>query len=113
MAADGVIRWTTAGVVAGAAAMASCEHACALVRAHGEAARTGRPVLLTMDGLIYAASIVMPDSARGKYRFLSWRGGCRDWGSRNACGQRGARPRQWPGGCHSGRMAGGRTGRLL
>src|SRR5277367_1545541 len=41
LAADRVIRWTTAGTVAGIAAMASYEHAHALVRARGEAARTG------------------------------------------------------------------------
>ena len=64
MAADRVIRWTTAGAIAGVAAMASYEHAYALVRAHGEAGRTGRLVSLTMDGLIYATSIVMLDSAR-------------------------------------------------
>jgi len=63
MAADRVIRWTTAGAVAGVAAMASYEHALALARAHGEAGRTGRPVRLTMDGLIYVTSIVMRDSA--------------------------------------------------
>jgi hypothetical protein len=62
MAADRVIRWTTAGAVAGVAAMASYQHAYALVRAHGEAGRTGRPVPLTMDGLIYVTSIV---SSRG------------------------------------------------
>jgi len=66
MAADRVIRWTTAGAVAGVAAMASYEHAHALVRAHGEAGRTGRPISLTTDGLIYATSIVMLDSARRK-----------------------------------------------
>ena len=33
MAADRVIRWTTAGAIVGVAAMASCEHAYALVRA--------------------------------------------------------------------------------
>jgi len=65
-AADRVIRWTTVRAVAGVAAMASYEHAHALVRAHGEAGQTGQPVSLTMDGLIYATSIVMPDSARRK-----------------------------------------------
>src|SRR5487761_1224018 len=44
-AADRVIRWTTAGAVAGVAAMASYEHAHALVQAHGEAGRTERPPL--------------------------------------------------------------------
>jgi hypothetical protein len=71
MAADRVIKSTTAGAVVGIAAVASYEHGYALVRAHGEAGRTGRPVSLTMDGLIYATSIVMLDSARRKYRFLS------------------------------------------
>ena len=34
--ANRVIRWSTAGAVVGMAAVASCEHAYALVRAHGE-----------------------------------------------------------------------------
>ena len=66
-AADGVIRWTTAGAVVGVAAVAavaSYEHAYALVRVHGEAGWTGRLVPLTVDGLIYASSMVMLDSAR-------------------------------------------------
>jgi hypothetical protein len=44
MAADRVIRWSTAGVVIGVAAVAaaaSYEHAYDLVRAHGEAGRRG------------------------------------------------------------------------
>jgi Protein of unknown function (DUF2637) len=68
-AADRVIRWTTAGAVVGVAAIAavaSYEHAYALVRAHGEAGWTGRLVPLTVDGLIYANSMVMLDSARRK-----------------------------------------------
>ena len=68
-AADRVIRWTTAGVVVGVAAVAavaSYEHAYALVRAHGEAGWTGWLVPLTVDGLIYASSMVMLDSARRK-----------------------------------------------
>src|SRR6201987_873996 len=66
MAADRVIRWTTAGVMVGVAGVASYEHAYALVRAHGEAGRTGRLVPLTVDGLIYASSMVMLDSAGRK-----------------------------------------------
>ena len=65
--ADRVIRWTTAGAVVGVAAVAavaSYEHAYALVWAHGEAGWTGRLVPLTVDGLIYASSMVMLDSAR-------------------------------------------------
>jgi hypothetical protein len=69
MAADRVIRWTTARAVVGVAAiaaMASYEHAYDLVRAHGEAGWTARLVPLTVDGLTYASSMVMLDSARRK-----------------------------------------------
>ena len=65
-AADRLIRWTTAGAVVGVAAVASYEHAYGLVRAHGEAGLTGRVVPLTVDGLVYARSMVMLDSARRK-----------------------------------------------
>jgi hypothetical protein len=67
--ADRVIRWSTAGAVVGVAtvaAVASYEHAYDLVRAHGEAGWTARLVPLTVDGLIYASSMVMLDSARRK-----------------------------------------------
>src|SRR6201987_1872340 len=66
-AADQIIRWTTAGAVVGVAAVAavvSYEHASALVRAHGESGWTGRLIPLTVDGLVYASSMVMLDSAR-------------------------------------------------
>jgi Protein of unknown function (DUF2637) len=52
--------------VAVVAAVASYEHAYALVRVHGEAGWPGRLVPLMMDGLIYASSMVMLDSARRK-----------------------------------------------
>jgi Protein of unknown function (DUF2637) len=64
-----VIKWSTACAVADVAAIAavaSYEHAYALVRVHGEAGWTGRLVPLTVDGLIYASSMVMLDSARRK-----------------------------------------------
>jgi hypothetical protein len=67
--ADRLIRWSTAAAVvgvAGVAAVASYEHAYELVRAHGEAGWTARLVPLTVDGLIYASSMVMLDSARRK-----------------------------------------------
>jgi hypothetical protein len=57
--------------VAAVAAVASYEHAYALVRAHGEAGWTGRLVPLTVDGLIYASSMVMLDSARCKAPVLA------------------------------------------
>ena len=69
MAADLVIRWTTAGAVIGVAAVAavaSYEHAYALVRAHRETGWTGRLVPPTVDGLIYASWMVLLDSARRK-----------------------------------------------
>ncbi len=69
MGADRVIRWTTAAVVIGVAAVAavaSYEHAFGQVRAHGEVGWTARLVPLTVDGLIYASSMVMLDSARRK-----------------------------------------------
>jgi hypothetical protein len=60
MSGDQVIRWSTALAVLGVAAVAavaSYEHAYDLVRAHGE---------VTVDGLIYASSMVMLDCARRK-----------------------------------------------
>ena len=66
-AADRVIRWSTALAVVGVAAIAavvSYEHASDLVREHGESGWTGRLIPLTVDGLIYASSMVMLDSAR-------------------------------------------------
>jgi hypothetical protein len=69
MAAERIIRWTTAGAVLGVAtvaAVASYEHACALVRMHEQAGWTGRVIPLTVDGLIYASSMVMLDAARRK-----------------------------------------------
>jgi hypothetical protein len=66
MAADRIIRWSTAGAVVGVAAVASYEHAYDLVRAHGGVGWTARLVPLTVDGLIYASSMVMLDSARRK-----------------------------------------------
>lgn len=67
--ADRTIRWSTALAVLGVAAVAavaSYEHAYDLVRAHGESGWTARMVPLTVDGLIYASSMVMLDSARRK-----------------------------------------------
>jgi len=66
MAPDRVIRWTTAVAVIAVAAVASYLHAYDLVRAHGEAGWTARLVPLTVDGLIYASSMLMLDCARRK-----------------------------------------------
>ena len=70
-AADRIIRWSTALAVVGVAAVAavvSYEHASDLVRAHGETGWTARLIPLTVDGLIYASSMVMLDSARRRAR---------------------------------------------
>lgn len=67
MAADQVIRRTTTAAVisvAAVAAVASYQDAYALVRAHGEAGWTARLVPFTVDGLIYASSMVLLDAAR-------------------------------------------------
>jgi Protein of unknown function (DUF2637) len=67
--ADRVIKWATALAVLGVAAtaaVASYEHAYDLVQAHGESGWTAHMVPLTVDGLIYASSMVMLDSARRK-----------------------------------------------
>jgi Protein of unknown function (DUF2637) len=67
--ADPVIRWSTAVAVLGVAAVAavaSYEHAYDLVRAHGESGWTAHIIPLTVDGLTYASSMVMLDSARRK-----------------------------------------------
>jgi Protein of unknown function (DUF2637) len=64
---DNAIRWSTAAAVIGVAAVAavvSYEHAYALVRAHGETGWTAHLIPLTVDGLIWASSMVMLDSAR-------------------------------------------------
>jgi hypothetical protein len=71
MAADRIIRWTTAGAVLGVAAVAavaSYEHAYELVQAHGETGWIARLVPLTVDGLIYASSMVMLDCAGARCR---------------------------------------------
>jgi hypothetical protein len=63
------IRWSTAVAVVGVAAIAavaSYEHAYALVRAHGEAGWAARLIPLTVDGLVYASSMVLLDTARRK-----------------------------------------------
>ncbi|HWG61918.1 MAG TPA: DUF2637 domain-containing protein [Streptosporangiaceae bacterium] len=64
---DNAIRWSTVAAVIGVAAVAtvvSYEHAYALVHAHGETGWTAHLIPLTVDGLIWASSMVMLDSAR-------------------------------------------------
>ena len=64
---DRLIRITTAlAVVAVAvvAAIISYQHAYELVRSHGESGATARLLPFTVDGLIWAASMVVLDASR-------------------------------------------------
>jgi hypothetical protein len=112
-----IIRWSTARAVAGVAAVAavaSCEHAYALVRAHGETGWTGRLVPLTVDGLIYASSMVLPGSARREMpvpalaRWLPGLGIAATLAANVAHGLG-----HGPGRRGRGRVAGGRAGRVV
>ncbi|MEU5879449.1 DUF2637 domain-containing protein [Spirillospora sp. NPDC047279] len=69
--ADRLTRITTAlavGIVAVVAAVISYRHAYELVRTHGESGATARLVPITVDGLIWAASMVILDASRRKQR---------------------------------------------
>ncbi len=64
---DRLIRIRTAlavVAVAGVAAIISYEHAIKLVRSHGESGVTARLLPSTVDGLIWAASMVVLDVSR-------------------------------------------------
>ncbi|MDL4818932.1 DUF2637 domain-containing protein [Actinomadura opuntiae] len=66
---DRLTRITTAlavVAVAGVAAIISYRHAYELVRSHGEAGATARLVPFTVDGLIWAASMVLLEASRRK-----------------------------------------------
>ena len=68
---DRLIRITTAlavVTVALVAAVISYQHAFELVRAHGEAGVTARLLPFTVDGLIWAASMVVLDASRRNQR---------------------------------------------
>ena len=65
--AERAIRWSTiaaVAVVAGVAGWVSYRHAVDVVSAHGESGDVARVYPGTIDGLIYAASMVLLDSAR-------------------------------------------------
>jgi hypothetical protein len=64
---DRLIRITTAlavVAVAGVAAIISYQHAYELVTTHGETGLTARLLPFTVDGLIWAASVVVLDASR-------------------------------------------------
>jgi hypothetical protein len=95
--------------------VASYEHAYELVRVHGEARWDARLVPLTVDGLIYASSMVLLDSARRKVpvpapaRWLLGLGiGRRRRPTRRTAWATGRPAPRWPRGlrwCWSGRMS--------
>lgn len=61
------IRWSTVAAVTGVAlvaAIVSYRHAYAVVSGHGETGMVARLYPLTIDGLIYAASMALLDAAR-------------------------------------------------
>jgi hypothetical protein len=67
MTINHLIRWSTVLavlMVAGVAGTVSYLHALAVVSAHGETGPVARMYPGTIDGLIYAASMVLLDSAR-------------------------------------------------
>ncbi|MFC5751695.1 DUF2637 domain-containing protein [Actinomadura rugatobispora] len=67
---DRLIRITTAlavVAVATVAAVISYRHAYELVHSHGESGPTARLVPFTVDGLIWAASMVILDASRRKH----------------------------------------------
>ncbi|MEV0626025.1 DUF2637 domain-containing protein [Nonomuraea wenchangensis] len=62
-----MIRWSTTAVVvllAAVAAVVSYRHAFEVISAHGESGWVAYLVPLTIDGLIFAASMVLLDAAR-------------------------------------------------
>ena len=64
---DRLIRVTTVmavAIVAAVAAVISYRHAYELVRSHGESSLTARLVPFTVDGLIWAASMLILDANR-------------------------------------------------
>ena len=68
---DRLIRITTALAVlavAGVAAIISYQHAYELVSSHGEHGITARLLPFTVDGLIWAASMVVLDASRRNHR---------------------------------------------
>jgi Protein of unknown function (DUF2637) len=82
---DRAIRLSTAAAVlavAGIAAYVSYWHAYAVVRAHGESGITARLEPATIDGLVYASSMVVLYAHGTGSQSRPWPAGCWGWGSR-------------------------------
>jgi Protein of unknown function (DUF2637) len=107
---DRLIRITTAlAVVAVAvvAAIISYRHAYELVRSHGESVVTARLVPFTVDGLIWAASMVVLDASR-RGQPGTTAGGLEPWRRDRGHGGSQPGPRHQP---RPGRRAGQRVAR--
>ena len=111
--ADRAIRYSTiaaVSLVALVAAFVSYRHALQVVRAHGESGALALAYPLTIDGLIYAASMVLLNAARQRTRA--------HWLAYGALGlgisaTRGRRAVLRPGRRACGRLASTRAGDLL
>ena len=107
---DRLIRITTARAVVAVAVVAaiiSYQHAYKLVRSHGESGVTARLLPFMVDGLIWAASMVVLDARpTGLPRTTAGRLEPRRWHHGHGRRQPGARRRTWPG-----RRTGQRMGR--
>ena len=79
---DRAIRLSTAAAVAGIARMSPAGTAYAVVRAHGESGITARLEPTTIDGLVYASSMVILYAARHRVPVSPWPAGCSGWASR-------------------------------
>ena len=82
---DRAIRLSTAAAVlavAGIAAYVSYWHAYAVVRAYGGSGITARLEPATIDGLVYASSMVILYAARHRVPAPPWPAGCSGWASR-------------------------------
>lgn len=92
---DRLIRITTTLAVltvAGVAAIISYQHAYELVSSHGESGVTARLLPFTVDGLIWAASMVVLDASRRNRpvpRLAAWSLGAGIVATVTAPGQRG------------------------
>jgi hypothetical protein len=91
---------------------AAYEHAYDLVLADGEVGSIARRVPLTVDGLIYASSMVMLDSARGKMAVPALSRWLFSLGDRGDAANVARGPGHGPTGA-GGRVACGSAGRLL
>ena len=113
---DRLIRITTAlAVVAVAvvAAVISYQHAYELVRLHGESGMTARLLPFTVDGLIWAASMVVLDASRRGQAVPRLAGGVWHRNLGHSRRQPGTRRGARPGRCADQRLARTGAGRLI